>query len=275
MLKKLRRRFILINMTTVGLIIVCIFAATCVNTFIGSREEILRSLHQTSVSERVNEPHHQIGAGKSPADDQRLIACVTVVLDDAVNPTAYESVTDINAMPNDLARSNGEIKRVDEQNATIDRNVLETAVDTVLQNGKMEGTLDLLGLIFVCSRSPDGTKISFADSSAVWSKTKETVLNCMFLGTLSLCALFADSFWLSGVVVQPAKRAWTQQQQFVSDASHELKTPLTVILANSDILALLRFISHRGEPQMDTEHQRGSGQNERIDRASAVSCQIG
>ena len=32
------------------------------------------------------------------------------------------------------------------------------------------------------------------------------------------------------------ERAWRQQQQFVADASHELKTPLTVILANTEIL---------------------------------------
>ena len=33
------------------------------------------------------------------------------------------------------------------------------------------------------------------------------------------------------------ERAWRQQRQFLSDASHELKTPLTVILSNAELLA--------------------------------------
>ena len=34
---------------------------------------------------------------------------------------------------------------------------------------------------------------------------------------------------------RPVRRAWQEQKQFVSDASHELKTPLTVILSSTEL----------------------------------------
>jgi signal transduction histidine kinase len=54
-------------------------------------------------------------------------------------------------------------------------------------------------------------------------------------GTILL--LFVFVFFLSKWAIKPVNESFEKQKRFISDASHELKTPLTIIGANLDILA--------------------------------------
>ena len=77
--------------------------------------------------------------------------------------------------------------------------------------------------------------VAFADGSAAdgW-RSLALVLTAVGLGALGL--LFLLNLVFSRWALRPVQQAWAQQQQFTADASHELKTPLTVILANNAIL---------------------------------------
>ena len=61
----------------------------------------------------------------------------------------------------------------------------------------------------------------------------------LVIGALSfgLFGYFIISVVLSRIMLRPVEDSWKKQKQFVADASHELKTPLSVIMANTDILA--------------------------------------
>ena len=66
-----------------------------------------------------------------------------------------------------------------------------------------------------------------------WQGLAATLL---LVGVVALAAFFLISIFFSRWALRPVEHAWNQQKQFVADASHELKTPLTVILANTAIL---------------------------------------
>ncbi|MCM1042855.1 MAG: HAMP domain-containing histidine kinase [Corallococcus sp.] len=53
---------------------------------------------------------------------------------------------------------------------------------------------------------------------------------------MSLICFFVISYLLANIALKPIEESWNKQRQFVADASHELKTPISVIMANTDIL---------------------------------------
>lgn len=56
----------------------------------------------------------------------------------------------------------------------------------------------------------------------------------LILGGFGIVLLGLGSWWLSGRTINPAQRAWEQQQMFIANASHELRTPLTLIRASTE-----------------------------------------
>ncbi|MBQ7416341.1 MAG: HAMP domain-containing histidine kinase [Oscillospiraceae bacterium] len=76
----------------------------------------------------------------------------------------------------------------------------------------------------------------FTDVSSEMQTLSRLNLTCGLLAVVGLAVFFLLSVLLARWTVRPVEQAWEQQRQFVADASHELKTPLTVILTNAELL---------------------------------------
>lgn len=76
----------------------------------------------------------------------------------------------------------------------------------------------------------------FMDISGEISTLSRLNVTCLIIFLLGLLVFFGISVLVSYWAVRPVEQAWKQQRQFVGDASHELKTPLTVIMTNAELL---------------------------------------
>ena len=92
------------------------------------------------------------------------------------------------------------------------------------------------------ARKKNGTQIIvFADMSSELATMHNLYRTCGIIGLGSLLTFLIASIFFARWAARPVEEAWTQQRQFVSDASHELKTPLTVILTDAEMLKSPRF----------------------------------
>ncbi len=103
------------------------------------------------------------------------------------------------------------------------------------------GVIEEYNLRFYRVSNPMGTVLVFSDMSSENATLTNLIKSSLIIGCFSFMAFLALSIFLSKWAIRPVARAWTQQKQFVADASHELKTPLTVIMTNAELLQSLDY----------------------------------
>ena len=117
-----------------------------------------------------------------------------------------------------------------------DHEALSEAVEAAMHSGLRQGVLREQGLRFCRQDGLLTVRIAFMDSSFEQDTLRSLTLVGALLFVVALAVVAALGWLLAGYITRPVERAWKREKQFLADASHELKTPLTVILSSSALL---------------------------------------
>lgn len=206
MIKQLRRKFILITMALMLVMLTVIFSM--VYSFTKSDMDAQNRSTLQRLSQMINRP---VDLERLPQDVRTPWFALRISggIITSVGYTGYDL--------NDEAFLNEMLAAVQKEKAP-------------------EGVLDDYQLMYRKTGNKLSETIVFLDISGYKASLRSLVESSIGIGAASLAAFWVLSFFLARWSVKPVERAWMQQKQFISDASHELKTPLTVIMSNAELL---------------------------------------
>ena len=209
MIQKLRKKLIIVLMAVVCLFLVGIL----VGLFVTSKSEFERR----SVNAFREPPTHSDTATVSEPDNAAKIPM----------PIAIGKIA-----------ADGSVSIVQNQLYYLTDEELIQIVQDVSTQDTDNGLASKYDLRYRRLVNDDGSvAFFFSDTYMERNALNTQLLYSCVIGIVAIGAFFGVSMLLSRWMVRPVERAWEKQRQFVADASHELKTPLTVVLSNADMLA--------------------------------------
>ena len=243
MIKKLKRKFVLLVVIIATLVVAIAFSIVCYADYRQSEEEIYTLLEQ-SLQEAERPPHNLDTLSpenrtpqneQKPQDEQAGTQVEAPRIggrtDKALSlPVAVYYVEESGLLAFALPFSSADISDDVLQNAL---NAIDSTA-LIQDDRPSQGKLADLDLYYATKPLSSGFAVAFADASSTSWQPLASILSVV--GILVILAVFGVALIFSRWALRPVQNAWDQQQRFIADASHELKTPLTVILANTAIL---------------------------------------
>lgn len=219
MFKKTRHRIIAAIMSILALL----FGGTLALIYGMSYEEVgdesRRMLERYLLSQLRSESGHSHGSDEAPFDPPHG------------NPRTFDVSTFYS-----VTLADGQAIQVDNGSGrAYDQDELEELARRVIDEDRESGQSG--SLLYQVYRSPNETYVAFMDTTIVSNNMNTLMRNTLIFGSIALVAFYFVAVYLARRIVAPLEESYNKQRQFISDAGHELKTPVSVVAANTDLLS--------------------------------------
>lgn len=132
--------------------------------------------------------------------------------------------------------NNGSVLAVDNGNKELYNNDKLTQIaKSILDEKKYSGRTS--NLSYVVKDKNGYTLVAFMDNTVSEAGLRTMLRYVLIVGFTSIIGMFLLSLPLSKRIIKPLEENDRKQKQFISDASHELKTPVAIIGTNTELLS--------------------------------------
>ena len=222
MIDKLKKKVFWILMLSISIVLI---GAIILFAYVNYTSSISAA---TSIMERVNdfgkiqdnmEPPEMNSTAENKFEKEEMPPRGNINLDTNLDDTYYYIIEDDRI-----------INESGEQSSTIEEYALKAS-----KKNKESGILE--NYIYKKSKGRnDSQVVMLMKNESVITRIRVILIGSGFACGLVLILAYFISKKVSNWIVKPVEETIAKQKQFISDASHELKTPLAVIEANADVL---------------------------------------
>ena len=234
MLKKLRRKFIVIAMLSVSIVLIAIVGTINIANYISTNQALDARLSLIADNGGTFPDMTPGDSGKKlePKTDQP-----PAMNDLQKHGISQESPFDTRYFTVTIA-SDGTVESVDTGKiASISAGTAEEYAAELWKEGKKKGFF--ADYKYLATDSDGSTMYVFLNCQREISTIRTYVLASVGTGALGLVIVFVMIYFFSGKVLKPVSESYEKQKRFITDASHEIKTPLTIIDANTEVIEMM------------------------------------
>ena len=133
------------------------------------------------------------------------------------------------------AGQDGEIQQVNvDRISSVDEGEARSYAKEALSSGKDEGFVGEFR--YSVENDGPGMRITFLDCGRVLESFRDFLRYSILMSLAALAVMFGVITFFAGRIVRPVAESYEKQKRFITDAGHEIKTPLAIIKANIDLM---------------------------------------